>query len=705
MVFKELSEKFHVSWSQLKIEEFEEQLDEAMRMGQTRIDAIEQLSDDKVGYLNVAKALSDSTDELDVLWSVIEHLNNVMDSPELREVYRKVLPKVTDFYAGISRRPKLANRVETLANGAGYKDLNLLEKKHVDELLLDFEESGASLEEATREVVREIDNELAKITQQYSENVLDATNAWELVIEDEEKVSCLPESAREMARENALQKGMGSIEYPKWRFTLQVPSLMPLLKYMDDGEIRKKAWTASVLVGSEGKWENTGLIKEILELRKKKAEILGSDQFADLVLKRRMAKSGLQAKAFVKKMQAAVAPSVPVEVEELERFRADELGLTSAEKIEPWDVAYWSEKMQQTKYAFEDEQLRPYFSVDQVVRGMFDLASRLFGLKIEDRLTHVGEDGPEGSVEVWTSEVQYYDVYDEDTNRHFGGFYTDWFPRESKRGGAWMGSLKSSEYDSAGNRIQNMLGVLCGNMTPGRGGKPAQLTHYEVETVFHEFGHLLHGICGEVPISYLNGISVPWDFVEVPSQIMENWCWQRESLDCFAKHAETGKPIPEELFEKMRTTRNFQKALAVLRQLNFGITDLELHLSYDSNGDLDEFIDRITDGYRPEWKSHSPSIVRRFGHLFSDAVGYAAGYYSYQWSEVLEADAFERFLEEGILNGDIGREFRKYVFSSGNSKDPMESFINFRGKAPTFEAYMKRASLEVTEASKLPFGN
>ena len=710
MIHPFIEDRYLISWGSLKIDLIEGDVTFALEKAEKRVGEIEAIPLSEAGYANTANALEEASKELDLAWSIVEHLTNVMDSPELREVYKRMLPKVTEFYSGICLRPGLWKVVRAMSESAEIATLDPVRQRHVQELVLDFLECGADLKDDDRKRVKEIDNTLAEITQNFSENVLDSTNDWEMVLDDPSVVSGFPEVLREIARENALSKGHGTPEEPKWRFTLHAPSINPFMKYIEDASLRQQAWEAACKVGETGKWDNSNNLCEILKLRNEKARILGFENFADMILKRRMAKNGENALNFIVRLRAAVGEMMQREVSELEQFRAEELGLDSPEQIEPWDVAYWSEKMLKQKYAFDEEQLRPYFSVNKVLEGLFNIAERTFGLRIVPQPVRVGEDGPSNAIEVWTDQVFYYDVYDRASGLQIGGFYTDWFPRESKRSGAWMDHLKSGVFGSDGKPDVLPLGVICGNMTPGNSGKPALLTHREVETIFHEFGHLIHELCGEVDVKYLNGITVPWDFVELPSQIMENWCWQRESLDLFARHVDTGEPIPEDLFQKMLANRNFQKGLATIRQLSFGKMDLDLHLDFhklDAPGpdDLNPFLEESIRDYRPAWKRLSPTIIRRFTHLFSSPVGYAAGYYSYQWSEVLEADAFGKFLEDGILNPETGMRFRKEVLSVGNSIEAMDAYVNFRGRKPTLEAYLRRAGMEVTEESQQEFGS
>ncbi len=691
-----------IAWGRLTPENIQQDIQKALQMAERNLQAIEALPPEDIDYESVAAALDDATEVLDYAWSKIEHLVNVMDSPDLRKAYAETMPEVTSFYSNICLREALWKQVKTLAESPEIEKLDPIRKRHVEELVEDFLESGTNLPEEEKQRVREIDNRLAEITQKFSENVLDATNDWSCIVEDESMIEQIPEVVQQQAFENARTHAGATEDSPKWRFTLHAPSMIPFMKFAQDESLRKEMWEASNAVGSQVPWDNEPLVLEILKLRSDKAAILGHKHFADKVLKRRMVKQGTRARQFIQNVKQRAISPMHEEVKALEQFRADQLR-EDLQKLAPWDVAYWSEKMLKTLHDFDEEELRQYFSVDQVMSGLFDLVERVFGLKVVEKPTFCGSRTSDDALEVWHPQVSAYEVVDADTGEYLGLFYTDWYPRDSKRGGAWMDCLRSGKSNHAGKIIEPHIIVLCGNMTPGVGGKPALMTHDEVLTIFHEFGHLMHQICGAVPVDYLNGISVAWDFVELPSQILENWVWERESLDLFARHVDTGETIPEDLYQKMTENRNFQKGLFVMRQLSLGIMDLDMHIDYDPNDpelSLNDFVESSVKTYRPEWKVDSPPIYRKFGHLFSSAVGYAAGYYSYLWSEVLESDAFEAFKAEGILNGETGRRFRREILSVGNSLQPEEAFKNFKGQEPRLNAYLLKSGLIDAETSE-----
>jgi oligopeptidase A len=457
------------------------------------------------------------------------------------------------------------------------------------------------------------------------------------------------------------------------------------MTYAVDDALRREMWRAASAVGSEKPHDNGPLISKILALRAEKAALLGREHFADLVLSRRMAKTGATAIDFIEDLRGRCSAAFARECRELEESKASGSGAAPA-LLAPWEVAFRAERLRRVHYDFDEEELRPYFPMDRVVGGLFELAGRIFGIRVAGV--------PRGEVETWHEEVRFYDVFDP-RGRHVGSFYADWHPRESKRGGAWMNSLITGGPQTDGSRKPH-LGLICGNLTPPASGGVALLSHREVQTIFHEFGHLIHHLLGEVEIKSLNGTNVAWDFVELPSQIMENWCWEREGLDLFARHFATGAPIPEPLFRKMTAARNFRSACATMRQVAFAKMDLLLHMraaEFAERSDIEASVRASVADCLVPTDPPAPTIVKRFTHIFSDPVGYAAGYYSYKWAEVLDADAFTRFRNEGIFNERVGREFADKILSRGNSADPAQLFREFMGRDPDLGALLARSGL------------
>jgi len=694
-----LSHDFHLRWSQLVPEAIEADIREALSRAQANIDALSADFDPaSLTFANTLLELERSTEDLSMAWGRVGHLDSVRNSEAFRAAHNAMLPEVTQFYSRIPLNAALWKRLKVYSSSAETATLTGVQKRFLDETVKDFINSGADLPEAEKTRLEEVQSELARITQKFSENVLDSTNAWDLVLEDDTRLAGLPGTALGVLRAEATAKGLGTDEAPVYRVTLKAPVYFPILEYGDDATLREEVWRGSITVGNSGDYDNTDLIWQILALRHEQATILGKAHFADQVLKERMAGSGEAALKFVEDLADLTKPSFTRDIAELTAFRSGlEPGWDG--RFQPWDVAYWCEKLRKESYDFDEEELRPYFAIGKVIEGMFRLTEQVFGFKItelETTYTKPGETPAGEGIEVWHPEVRFYDLHDDASGEHLGSFYADWHPREEKRGGAWMNYLSTGLPPYGDKAREPHLGLICGNLTPSSKDKPALLTHREVETVFHEFGHLLHHLLGEVEIKSLNGVKVVWDFVELPSQIMENFCWSRVSLDFFAKHYETGRPIPEALFQKMLGARNFQSAMAQMRQLAFGKMDLDLHIRHHekpADGNLDHLVREILDGYLMPLAINPPTMARRFTHLFASATGYAAGYYSYKWAEVLDADAFTRFAGSGVISSEVGREFRAKILSRGNSAGAAELFREFMGRDPELNALLIRNGL------------
>jgi oligopeptidase A len=679
-----LDPAFEIRWSQHTSDLVEPAIALALERAQAAIDAIATRDPAAATYENTFLELDRATEELTFAWGKVSHLQSVADAPALRQAHHAMLPKVSAFYARIPLNAALWERLKAAAETPAARKLTGIHRRLIDETLADFRQAGANLPMEKRARLEELQSELSRITQKFAENVLDATNAWQLTTDDETRLRGLPAHAVAAALSNAAGKGLGTAAQPVWRFTLHGPSQEPVMTHAGDESLRQAVWAAAVAIGSETPFDNTELLRRILALRAEKAALLEKPDFADLTLERRMAKNGARALAFIEEIKDRTQASFIRECRELEDFKAAETG-DAPGKLKAWEVSYWAEKCRETRFNFDDESLRPYFALDCVVAGMFEITGRVFGFKVTER--------PAGSFEAWHPEVRFYELRDLG-GRLLGAFYADWHPRESKRGGAWMNQLVTGGPRPDGSRAPH-LGLMCGNLTPPAGGEPALLTHREVETVFHEFGHLLHHLLGEVEIKSLNGTNVAWDFVELPSQIMENWTWERASLDLFARHHQTGAPLPDDLLAKMLAARNFRAACAIMRQVQFAKIDLVLHRRTAEflEGDLEAKARAVVEDCIIPTEPPGRTILRRFTHVFADPVGYGAGYYSYKWAEVLDADAFTRFQREGILSEKVGAEFVAHILSRGNSEDPVELYRRFMGRDPDPGALLRRSGV------------
>jgi oligopeptidase A len=670
-----LNLSFRIPFDQIRAEHVRPAVAELLRDARHRIDALAADPQPRT-FDNTLTTLDAITEPLDEALAVVRHLESVATYPELREVYNAVQPEVSAFYSGIPLHTGLWQAIRSYSATGEARALDGTRRRFLTKTIDTFRRHGADLDPQGKARLEAIDIELATVTTKFSQNVLDSTNAFELIIADAAGLAGLPPSAVAAARASADQKGI-----PGWRFTLQAPSYTPLMTYLDDAAIRQKMYRAYAIRASHGEHDNRQLLSRILQLRRAKAELLGFSNFADLVLHDRMAHTGQRALEFLQDLKRKTEAQFVRENRDLLEFRRGLEG-PDAPELHAWDVAYYAEKQRAALYDFDEEQLRPYFPLERVVAGLFQTVQRLYGIRVVE----------EPGVPVWDPQVRYYAVHDRDGG-FIGGFYADWYPRENKRGGAWMDALITG-YPSP-NGFKPHLGLICGNLTPPLADRPALLTHYEVTTIFHEFGHLLHHLLSRVEIRSLAGTSVAWDFVELPSQIMENWTWEREPLDLFARHYRTDEPIPGDLFEKMLRARNFRSANTHMRQLGFGFMDLALHIDYDParDGDVIAYTRGILQQYSPAPLPPEHAMAAAFTHLFANPVGYGAGYYSYKWAEVLDADAFTRFRTQGIFSPETGAEFRDKILARGDSEDPAELYRKFMGRDPDPNALLERSGL------------
>lgn len=620
---------------------------------------------------NLVQPIDEMDEKFSRAWSPVSHLNSVKNSPELREAYEACLPLLSQYSTWVGQHKPLYNAYKQLKDSKHFENLNKAQKKVINNALRDFELSGIGLADDKQKRYGEIVAKLSELSSQYSNNVLDATMGWSKLITNIEDLSGMPESALAAAKEQAKAK-----EQDGWLLTLDIPSYLPVMTYCDNRDLRFELYQAYNTRASDqgpnaGKWDNTEIIKQIISLRAELAQLLGFDTYADKSLATKMAENVTQVTAFLTDLATKAKPQGEKELAELKRYAYEYFG---ASDIKPWDIAYYSEKQKQHLYTINDEELRPYFPEERVISGLFEVVRRIFGITAKQR----------HDVEVWAPEVKFYDLYNANGELK-GSFYLDLYAREHKRGGAWMDDC-IGKMRFADGHIQKPVAYLTCNFNRPIGDKPALFTHNEVTTLFHEFGHGLHHMLTEIDVSSVAGINgVPWDAVELPSQFLENWCWQPEALEFISGHYQTGEPLPQEMLEKMLDSKNFQAALFILRQLEFGLFDFKLHS--EKTPDILETLKQVR-----EQVAVVPTVDwGRFPHAFSHifAGGYAAGYYSYLWAEVLSADAFSRFEEEGIFNANTGNAFLDNILSQGGSDEPMTLFKNFRGREPQLEALLR----------------
>jgi oligopeptidase A len=667
-----LSEDFRIPFHRIVGADVGPGVRAVLALGQTRLDALAG-DESPPSWESVMAPLEALGRWVDERIKPVGHLLAVAETPELREAYNAVLPDISAFWTRLGLNEALWGRLQAYAETPEARGLEGLLRRHLDKTILEFRRAGAELSPERKARLEALKVELSQLEQRFGEHVLDETAAWSLLVDDEERLSGVPEGARRRFRSVARAQGRDG-----WLLSLDYPAVEPVLKYARDRALRETVFRAYTTRCRDGEFDNRGLILDILRIRGELAEILEYGDFADYVLEERMAGTGARAMAFEREMTERTRPYWRRDADQLIQH-ASSMGLDA---LRPWDVAFVGEDLRRAEYDLDDEDLRPYFPLQRVEEGLFELANRLFGLRVTPRVID----------EVWHPDVRYFDIHDEE-GVHRGSFYTDWFPRKEKRQGAWMNDLVLGGPRTDGG-FDPHLGVICGNFTPPEGGRPALLTHREVQTLFHEFGHLLHHTCSRVPVRARGGLNVAWDWVEVPSQLMENWTWERDALDLFARHHETAAPLPEPLFERMLKARRFQGGWAQMRQLGFGTLDLAFHREFPARaGSTDpeavmDFARRRLLEFSPDPEFADFHNLTSFSHLFSG--GYAAGYYSYLWSEVIEADAFTRFLADGIFSRTAGRALLETILSRGDSDDPEVLIRAFLGRAPDPRALLER---------------
>ena len=663
-------------FSAVNPDSIEQELDGLLNNFQSVIDQVSQL--DNPTWNTLIRPLEDAGNALALYWSPVSHLNSVMNSDELRVAYNNCLPKLSAFYTDMGQNSDLYGATLRLRNSDEYNQLDVAEQKSLNNEIRDFELGGVSLSDANKKRYGEIAQALSKLKTEHSDNVLDATNAWEKLVEEESDLKGLPESAIAAALQRAKEK-----DQQGWLLNLEFPVYYAVLTFAENAELREEMYTAYNTRASNkgphaGQFDNSEKALEILKLRAEKANLLGYDNYAQLSIVPKMVDSPEQVIDFLNDLADKAVPEAKREYQELEKFAKNELGF---DKLNSWDISFVSDKLKQQQYSISDEDLKPYFPASKAVPGMFAVVGKMFGLKIAQV----------NDVDVYHEDVQCFSITDSSGNLR-GEFYMDNYARPHKRGGAWMDTCATRQRVEQG--VQLPIAYLTCNLTPPVGDEPALLTHMEVTTLFHEFGHGLHHMLTQIDTAGVSGINgVEWDAVELPSQFMENWCWERESLDMISGHYQTGDAIPDELLEKLRRAKNFQSAMQLVRQLEFSLYDMQIHMQATSDKPVD--LDGILDKIRKQVAVLPyPDFVRMhhaFSHIFSG--GYSAGYFSYKWAEVLSADAFSRFEEEGIFNEQAGYDFLTNVLEMGGSRNAMESFVAFRGREPNVDALLRHSGL------------
>ncbi|MEW8626841.1 MAG: oligopeptidase A [Candidatus Thiodiazotropha sp.] len=626
-------------------------------------------------WRNFVEPLEIAEDRLSRTWSPVSHMNSVVNHDELREVYNACLPKLSDYATEVGQNSRLCEAYKKVAE---QPNLDNAQRKMLENTLLEFKLSGVDLPEDKKQRFKEISQSLSKLTTKFEENLLDATNAWSKLITDPAELVGLPDSAMALAKQTAEQR-----DQQGWLLTLEFPSYFPIMTYADQRELRKEVYEAYATRASEcgphgGQWDNSEVMEQILALRHEQAQLLGYNNYAERSLARKMARNTEEVMSFLTDLAQRSKAQAERELADLTQFASERYGI---DHLEAWDIGYYSEKLRQQRHAISQEELKPYFPETRVIPGMFAVVERLYGIRIQT---------VEG-VDVWHPDVRFYEIRDKQ-NQLRGQFYLDLYARPKKRGGAWMDECATRFFSDSLDQVP--VAYLTCNFSPPVGEQPALFTHDEVETLFHEFGHGLHHMLTRIDYPAVAGINgVAWDAVELPSQFMENWCWEQQALELISGHVESGEPIPDELYQRLHGAKNFQSAMQMVRQLEFSIFDFRIHQEYDpeQGGRIYQILNEV----REQVSVVTPPDWNRFPHGFSHifAGGYAAGYYSYKWAEVLSADAFSRFEEQGIFSQEAGQAFLEEVLEQGGSKDAMELFVAFRGREPQIEPLLRHSGI------------
>lgn len=665
------------SFSDIHSEDIEPTIKRAI--GENRAVVADVLSQEHFTWANLMAPLEEIDDRLSQIWAPITHMHAVMESDSLRAAYNASLPLLTEYHTEIMQNEKLYQAILSIAEGPEYAKLNEAQRKVIDNDLRDLRLAGVHLGPKDKARYVELQKQLSKLCTQFGENILDATHAWTLHVTDKNALEGLPEQTLKLAEQNAQQR-----ELTGWVLTLDFSCYSTVMKYLKNRELRWLMYEAYTTRASEqgpnaGRFDNTDLMEDIIKTRYELAKLLDFKNYAEYSLKTKMAKTPERVLNFIDDLVRKSKAAGENEMQELRKFAKSFDGI---DQLEAWDLPYYSEKLRESKYALSQEDLRPYFPINKVLSGMFAVIGKLYGIKITER----------HNVDIWHPSAQFFEIHD--ANNHLRGyFYTDLYARQHKREGAWMDECRIRRRLTDGS-VQVPVAFLTCNFTRPLGNKPALLTHEDVLTLFHEFGHCLHHLLTRVdyaPVSGING--VPWDAVEFPSQFLEFWCFEKEVLVLVSAHVETGEPLPDVLYNKIIAAKNFQPGMHMLRQLEFALFDFRLHLEYDpAKRPMVQF---MLDDVRKQVSVVNTPAFNRFQHSFSHIFsgGYAAGYYSYKWAEVLSADAFAKFEEKGIFDHDTGQSFVKNILEQGGVREPMDLYVSFRGREPTIDALLKYSGL------------
>lgn len=664
-------------FSQIKVEQIVESVSEAIQTCKKVID--EAVLNSDVNWQSVIDPIDDADDSLSRLWSPVSHMNSVVSNDDLREAHDACLPLLSDYGTWVGQHQGLFSAYQQIKNSKDFANLSEAQQKVIDNGIRDFTLSGVALPDDKKKRYGEIQSKMSELSSKFSNQVMDATLAWQKHITDESLLSGLPESALAAAKQLAESKSLDG-----WLFTLDIPSYLPVATYADNRDLREEMYIAYSTRASEngpnaGEFDNTQIIEETLALRHEVANLLDFKNYAERSIATKMAESTSQVTSFLRDLSKRSKPQAQQDLQEVRDFAEQQYQMTD---LQAWDMAYYSEKLKEQRYAISDEQLRPYFPEPKVVEGLFKVVKQLYQVDIVQR------DG----VDVWHPDAKYFDIVD-NTGQLRGSFFLDLYARQHKRGGAWMDECQVRRKRADGT-MQYPVAYLTCNFNGPVGDKPALFTHDEVITLFHEFGHGIHHMLTKIDVAGVSGINgVPWDAVELPSQFLENWCWQPEALAFISGHYQTGEPLPKDLLDKMLAARNFQSAMQMVRQLEFSLFDFILHEQYQAGQKAN--VQAVLDEVRKEVSVMLPPKFNRFqnsfGHVF--AGGYAAGYYSYKWAEVLSSDAFGRFEEEGIFNQQVGADFLQNILEMGGSKEPMALFVAFRGREPNVDALLRHSGI------------